>query len=319
MAIQPDAFRPIELEVLRINKLKPFDIFIHLGGEYLLYSRAAELFTEQVRRTLLDNRVPAIYVARKDEDLYQQYVEHNLPEIVADPSIPPEKKSSVVYDSGRYLMSQLFSAPRAAMINRTSKTVGAIVDMILRDHAATRQLIRITEFDYYTYTHSMNVGIFGIAFARELVPGLSRAELNELALGFFLHDIGKSRIPAEILNKKNQLDDREWALMKQHPEFGYEIITREGGYSRQAAQIVMQHHERIDGSGYPRGLRGDRINLFSRICAVADTFDAMTTQRCYQNAFSAFDALTYIRDNMLRMEFDRDFFTRFVRMFSSHW
>ena len=319
MTVPAPAFHPIELSVLRVNKLKPFDIFIHLGGDYLLYSRAADLFTEQVRRTLLDNRVLVIYVAVKDEDLYQQYIEHNLSAIVADPDIPPDKKSAVVYDSGRYLMAQLFSAPRAAMINRTRKTVGSVVDMILRDHAATRQLIRITEFDYYTYTHSMNVGIFGIAFTRELVPGISRAELNELALGFFLHDIGKSRIPEKMLNKKEELNDEEWALMRRHPEFGSAILEREGGYSRQIAQIVLQHHERIDGSGYPHGLRGNRINLFSRICAVADTFDAMTTKRCYQNAFTTFDAMEYIRDNMLQMEFDRDFFERFVRMFSAHW
>ena len=311
-------FIPIDLSVLRIDILKPFDIYLKTkknGDSYVLYSRRGTYFTPAVKENLLQNRVSTIYVPEDDRDTYQQYIEENLNHIISDAGVSSEHKSKVVYESGKYLMERLFENPRADMIARTRKTVDNIVNLILSDATTTRHLIRITQYDYYTYTHSVNVGVFSVAFARALLTGITNKTFYDLGLGFFLHDIGKSRIPREILNKRGPLDDDEWKVMKTHPELGYHILQESGFISRESAIIVLQHHERADGSGYPRGLQGERINLYGKICSLADVFDAMTTKRCYQKAFSPFEALNVIRDTMLRREFDKDFFEKFVTLF----
>jgi HD-GYP domain-containing protein (c-di-GMP phosphodiesterase class II) len=250
-----------------------------------------------------------------DRDQYQQYVEDNRPQIMRDPAIAPQKKSRIMYASSTYLMEKLFDNPRADMIARTKKTVRTIVDLILSDEKTTRQLIRLTEFDYYTYTHSINVGIFSVAFTRSLLQGVSERTYHDLGLGYFFHDIGKAKLPPEILNKPGPLNEEEWKIMRTHPECGARLLEQSGLFNADTIGIVMQHHERPDGTGYPRGLRGDSIPVSSRICTLADVFDAMTTRRCYQAEFSAFEALTIIRDKVLTRETDREFYETFVRLF----
>ncbi len=311
---------PINLHVLRIDKLKPFDLFLKVnsGGNqhYVLYSRKGTYFTNKIRENLIQNNIETIYVPEKHRDIYQQYVEDNLGDIIKDADIPPEEKSEIVYDSSKYVMERLFENPRAEMISRTQKNIHNIVDMILSDRQATHQLIRITQYDYYTYTHSINVGVFGVAFARELMQDVDESYFYKLGLGFFLHDIGKSQLPIDVLNKPGPLSEDEWNLMKTHPEKGYKILQDSGYMNKETSIIVLQHHERADGSGYPKGLSGESIHTFAKICAVADTFDAMTTNRCYQNPCSAYDSLNYIKNSMLKEYFDQEFFEKFVFLFA---
>jgi len=316
--VKEKKFIPIDLAVLRLDTLKPFDIFIKTGrdGEpYVLYSRKGQCFTDKIKQNLLLNKVATIYVLEDVRDIYQEYVEENLQYIIKDKAIPPTKKSKIVYESSTYVMEKLFENPRADMISRTQRTVNNIVSLILSDRKTTRQLVRITDHDYYTHTHSVNVGVFSVAFAKELLPGLSEEEFFELGLGFFMHDIGKSLIPIEVIHKRGPLNEEEWKIIKTHPEKGYQILEKAGFMTDVSAKIVLQHHERVNGSGYPRGLRGDEIDIYGKICSVADIFDAMTTERCYQKASSAYDALDLIKHKMFK-EFDYDFFSKFVLLFA---
>lgn len=315
----PSKFIPLDLYVLRLDCIKPFDLYVKIDRyreKYILYSHKGAYFNSRVRQQLLLNNVKTVYIPDDERDLYQQYVEDNLRYIVADTLINPAEKSRIVYDSSTYLMRRLFEEPRAEIISRTKKTVNTVVKLILTDRSATRHLIRLTEHDYYTYTHSVNVGVFSIAFARDLLQGISEQEFYELGLGFFLHDIGKAAIPLEILNKPGPLTEEEWGIMKMHPEYGYRILNDMGFIREESAAIVLQHHERMSGSGYPRGLRGDQIHTYAKICAIADTFDAMTTRRVYQEPCSAFESLDVIRQKMLLQEFEPEFFEKFVMLFA---
>jgi HD-GYP domain-containing protein (c-di-GMP phosphodiesterase class II) len=308
---------PINLNILRIDILKPFDIYIKTENgreQYVLYSKEGLYFTNKIKQNLLRNNVNTIYISDNNRDLYQEYVEDNLQFIINDKDINPVQKSRIVYESGKHLMEKLFDNPRSDMLFRTKKTVNNIVRLILSDRETTNNLIRIREFDNYTYTHSVNVGIFSVIFAREMLRGISEQVFYELGLGFFLHDIGKSRIPLEIINKKGLLDKKEWNIMKKHPEMGYQLLEESGFIQKESAIIVLQHHERIDGSGYPKGLRGGEINIFGRICSLADTFDAMTTNRSYQKVYSAFEACDIIKNKMIQKEFDRDVFSKFIQL-----
>lgn len=136
--------------------------------------------------------------------------------------------------------------------------------------------------DDYTYRHNISVGILSTLIGRWL--NLPASELSLLTLGATLHDIGKAKIPEEILHKPNRLTAKEYEMMKKHTIYGYELIKNTVGMSHRCALIALQHHEREDGRGYPFGLRGNKIDFLSKIVAVADVFHAMTSDRVYRRA-----------------------------------
>ena len=145
--------------------------------------------------------------------------------------------------------------------------------------------------DGYTHEHCLRVQTLAVALGRAV--GLAPDRLHWLMYGAFLHDVGKSRVPTEIISKPGRLSAAEWSLMRRHPTLGREIV--ESTHLAPAATIIEQHHERLDGSGYPYGLSGDAILLESQIVSIADTFDAITTDRPYHAAESWQAAKTELR------------------------
>lgn len=156
-------------------------------------------------------------------------------------------------------------------------------------------LSAIKNFDEYTFNHSVNVCVLAIAFGNAL--GLPKKRLAELGLAALFHDIGKLTIPKKILNKPGQLTNEEWDIMKQHPLFAIRLLFNMHGYSDSALKkiiVALQHHMNYDFSGYPRLILEKKLHLFSRIVAIVDTFDAMTTDRVYQKALKPDEALRRI-------------------------
>lgn len=152
-------------------------------------------------------------------------------------------------------------------------------------------LASIEEKDHYTYSHSKRVRDLSLSIAREMQ--LSDSRLENLALAALFHDIGKIDVPSSILLKPGKLTEEEFELIKTHPLKGKDMV--EHSLFSSCSEIIFQHHERLDGSGYPRGLKGDEINLEARIIAVADAFDAMITDRPYKKAKSLDEAINELK------------------------
>ncbi len=165
----------------------------------------------------------------------------------------------------------------------------AMADSIVRNENALAWLTMLKNRDEYTEMHSINVCIMSLLFGRHL--GLELEELRVLGFGALLHDIGKMRVPLELLNKTERLSDEEMAQLKLHPEYGYEILLDHGGISEEVLEIARAHHERVDGSGYPRGLKGERIRREAMIVSVVDVYDAITSDRVYHMGISPHEAL----------------------------
>ena len=321
MKTEKNIFFPIDLSVLRIDEVNPFNFYLKTGpanNEYVLYSKKGSRFTEELRLELISNGVKIIYIPDTDHMAYLEYVEWNLQNIVNDKSISAEEKSTIIYNSSKHLFTKLFQEPRIETILRTKKVINHLVDIIVSDQKTTEYLIRITEHDYATYTHSINVGILSLAFAKSILKDVSKKEFYNLGSGFFLHDIGKAVIPLDILNKKGPFGFNDWMIMKTHPQKGYKMLKKAGVISEEASTIVLQHHERTDGSGYPKGLKGNGISVLGKICSIVDSFDAMTTNRYYQPALSSFEAMNIIKGKMQDKKFDSDIFKQFVTFFSNN-
>ena len=149
-------------------------------------------------------------------------------------------------------------------------------------------LVRLSVKDDYTAGHTRGVALRAVQVAEEL--GLAPVRLRELAIGGLLHDVGKLAVPNDILQKPGALTDDEFDEIKKHPEIGSELV-RELGFSKQVARLVLDHHERLDGTGYPRGLGAPDLDIETRILAVCDVFDALLSKRVYRDAWKLVDAL----------------------------
>ncbi|MBL0385380.1 HD-GYP domain-containing protein [Tumebacillus sp. ITR2] len=174
--------------------------------------------------------------------------------------------------------------PRHFQQKQIGRQIRDMFDVILSEMKskpnATFHLSNIYSTDNFLYHHSVNVSILAMAIGMEM--GLTQKQLLDLGVGTLLHDVGKLSLPQEILNKPGKLTPEEFDVIKQHPMVGYEILRQQDDISILSAHIALQHHEKIDGTGYPRGLKGDEIHLYARITAVADVYEALTANRVYR-------------------------------------
>lgn len=167
--------------------------------------------------------------------------------------------------------------------------VEKMVDSIFRNQDALLPLARLKEHDNYTFQHSVSVCALLVSFARGL--GLERGLIKEIAIGGLLHDVGKAKVPDEILNKPAKLTEAEFAKMKSHVVQSIVILQNTPGVSQIALDVAGQHHERFDGTGYPNKLKGEEISLYGRMGAIVDVYDAITSERVYHKGMAPTAAL----------------------------
>ena len=207
-----------------------------------------------------------------------------------------------------------------------TQTVAGIAASLADVPEAALALGDLAAADAYTHRHSVQVALIGMLIARRhwqrdgwrdwlerpRYDGID-ARLTKLGVALILHDVGKLAVPADIINKPGRLSDEEFAAIKLHPEAGVDLL-RAADPSPLTVATVRDHHERLDGSGYPAGRRGDAIHEFARICAIADVFDAVSSERPYKNAAPPVVGVNIISDGVLRGLFDRDVASAFRRV-----
>lgn len=186
-----------------------------------------------------------------------------------------------------------------------------LVESVLRSSDAHLLLSQLKKKDRYAATHGINVCSFALAFGRHL--GLDRSALKDLGLGAMLIDVGNIRIPSEILRKPEPLTPEEFDIVKQHTVFGMEILLEcPQPISPEAIEVVYTHHERVDGSGYPRGLIGDRIPLFGRMVGIVDVYDAATSDRIYRSGQAPSETLNELY-NLRSGKYDKYLVEQFIQ------
>ncbi len=241
-------------------------------------------------------------------------IPENLVAAIEDQTLDSVAKAKAVYENSMDLMSRLLESPTAENIHTSKGAIKSVTDLILKDDETAHNMLLITSHDFYTYAHSVNVGIYSIMLAKELFLRSDDHNLEELGAGFFLHDLGKVNVDPAIINKPGRLTDDEMKQMRTHPYQGYKILHEANELSQECEYIVLQHHERYDGNGYPKRLKGDEIHIYGRICCLADVFDALTAERSYKKSMSKFDALKLMRDEMQSF-FSRDLLEPFILLF----
>ena len=216
-----------------------------------------------------------------------------------------KERAKRTYDQSVAATKELMGSLRmgaSANLKKIKRLVQSIVDQILTEETSLIGMTTLRDYDEYTFTHSVNVCIFSVALGRRL--GLSKVQLYDLGMAALFHDIGKSRVPTEIINKADRLTEDEWRIVANHPWFGVLALFGVRGAQElpyRAMIVAYEHHMKADLSGYPRPLRNRQMGVFSKIVAVADGFDAATTRRSYQPIpYTPAEVMRELRDNPRR-------------------
>lgn len=177
-------------------------------------------------------------------------------------------------------------------VEASNNVANELMKTITENNAVAVDISMLKVSDEYTFKHSVDVATISMIIGKQ--HGLSERELHQLSISGLLHDVGKSKIPNEVLNKPGRLTDEEFALIKQHSLFGFQILKERDEFSDSVLRGVLQHHEKINGKGYPVGSGANKIHPFAKIIAVADIYDALVTERPYKKAFSKTEAIEMI-------------------------
>jgi len=312
----------IPVKTLCPDTMTDFDLYLppEDGKVPVLYREHHLVITQEVLDRLSEHRVETLFIDSTQEAAYEQYIESHLGDILRDDKIRIEEKSNLLYSSAQNLVKQIMEEPRAGeMLPRAKNVVVSTVDFMLREKTALENLLKVTSFDYYTYTHSVNVFVFSVSLAQRIGWDDTDA-LRVLGLGALLHDVGKSQLDPGLIRWRGKLNDYQWAQMKQHPAMGERILRERGDVPEEAIDVVRHHHEKLTGTGYPDGLRDHSLSAFARIATIADIFDALTTERTYKSAIDSYPALKLMHDEMAN-ELDPDLFKAMVFMMGnpSNW
>ncbi len=309
----PD-YLPINSSSLRTDTKIGCDLYLLVNtiadSQYVLYCRGDAVFENNKREMLLEKNISRLFIQKDDQQKYYEYLESNLQDIISDERISSDEKAKIVHSAATNLVKDLFNDPRAGNIKRTKTFAYNMVDYILKEGSAARNLLKIAAHEYYTYTHSVNVAAVGTLFAKDL--GFGDDDLKHFCTGILLHDIGKTKISTDIINKNGKFTKEEFDKIKEHPELGVAILKEIGNGFTDEYTITLQHHENYDGTGYPHGLQKEEIHHCGKIARIIDVYDALTTNRPYAKAIRPFAALVEMKEKMFNC-FDRELLKEFIR------
>lgn len=227
------------------------------------------------------------------------YVYDELTGDIEQPDLLTEELRAQATHTVREAFQGVASAATDSRFSRTglnfdaiSDVAGNLVEQILSNPDISIQMVDLKSYDQYTFQHSVNVAVMGVVLGKSLK--LNFSELKDLAIGLLLHDLGNVTIPETILKKPTKLTDEEFRYILEHPRSGFELLRQAERISAPAKIVALQHHEKLNGTGYPKGLKGSDIHINSQIGAIVDAYDALTSDRNYRKRYLPHEAIEYL-------------------------
>jgi len=300
----------IKRRFVRTRELKPgmkIDQSIVDKGSRTLIARGA-IMDSYLIESLLKLKIMGVYISEgeDDDEEDESYVTQETLEKIEKLKVADRAKVTLtesvkarVSEGVNYIFQNTGSD---GFMDATNSISEELMSAIMENEAVAVDIGALKVCDEYTFKHSVDVATMAMIIGKKY--GLSQDEIHDIGVSGLLHDVGKSEIPNEILNKAGPLTDEEFAMMRQHSLFGYRILKDISELSDPIKMGVLQHHEKINGAGYPLGVHGDKIHKFARIIAVADIYDALVTERPYKKAFSQRDAVEILMSMTDELDID---------------
>ncbi|MBC8287911.1 MAG: HD domain-containing protein [Nitrospinae bacterium] len=311
-----DKYREINIEFLAKGGDEAFDIFYKTDSfgtdKFVKFASTERKHQEKVMRLLEEGIDQEFYIHEEDLFKYYKYATNSLRAVIANPDVPLKQKTQKIYEVSKGVMKEFFENNTSEKILETSEEVMEMMEECMTTaEAGFHGIAEITSKDYYTYTHSVNVGLYCMTYG--VKSKMSKGDTQQLSLGGMLHDVGKAKIDHALINKNGKLTEEEFEKMKAHATVGGTILSGMNCFGGTVVRMAAEHHEKFKGGGYPAGKIGNEIHLFARICKIMDVYDALTTRRSYKKALGAFDTLIIMKKQMAH-DFDPDLLQSFIRL-----
>lgn len=285
---------PFSLQGFYVRDLTDIDLLRRYCREVVIDVSRSRVVADPVQHATGTVRASGSAVSKTETSVQANAAKKRIPTYRTTVAMPQEAAASrVLHEELSASLAEVYAEIRTGSIRdikATEKYASQMVDSVLRNPDAMVWLSRVKSIDSYSYHHALRCSVWAIVFGRHL--GLSKKVLDKLALGAMLMDIGKAKLPAGLLAKRTVLTAEERAELRRHVQYSYEILSNMPGIDPQVLQIVAEHHERYDGSGYPRALSGRDISPLGKIAGLVDTYDAMTSERPYARALTSVEAVS---------------------------
>ena len=290
---------PISLATLDPTSAVGIDLYLRSPQteEYKLFRGAEFPMSPRDLAKLRARGIKQLYIQRENREHYQNYLRQIASSDPAGAAAEYSVRLAAVNEVVRDVLESDFARADNDRMVESAIELGSITsDLITHDEFAAADMLRVLHHDYATFTHSANVAFYAGMLAEAM--GLPAEDIQLIVAGGLLHDFGKLEIDERILCKPGRLDDEEFRVIRSHPITGFRKLARREDLTAGQLMMVYQHHERIDGGGYPTGCMGDEIHLWAKICAVVDVFEALTSHRPYRSPMPRVRALDIlVRDS----------------------
>ncbi|MCK9336813.1 MAG: HD domain-containing protein [Arcobacteraceae bacterium] len=303
-------FLPIKKDILKYGESYPYSIYRKTDDKIFdLLLTKSTVFNKSLQCFSLDQKQSDIYILDSDKSLYQGYIQKHIKTLLEDRNISLDVKSSLIKEIASETINDLFQSDLTSEnLQKVNSILNHSIQLILSDKKAMYSMLKVTSYDYYTYTHCVDVATYAIGFGSFLKLDLEELEL--LGKAAMLHDIGKKLIPHDIISKDSRLTQQEFEQVKNHSMLGAKLL-QECGENQRLINLVMQHHEKCDGSGYPLNLKEKEIDNLAKIISICDVFNALTTRRVYKERMSSFDAFKIMFEDM-KNHFSKQYLMKFL-------
>ncbi len=299
----------IPVNIFRLQDKVEEDIYTYHMGNYVLHkSRGGTWGKDDVR--LPELGIDKIFLRYANYTQFQNFLSRRTSKILTNPNVPLQEKASALQDIATPILGGVYKT------QASTESIQGAADYVkncitfLNERGGLPSIVELSSKALDEFGHSLHTSAYAVALAKISGYG-SQRELHTIGLGALFHDIGKSSIDEEILNKPGELSPGEWEIMRQHPEMGEKILDNKSIVPVLSKKIVLEHHERANGKGYPRGIKN--THLFSKIVSIADVFGSLISERPYRQACTPYEALRIMVTEM-KGEFDDQLIRHFIEL-----
>lgn len=301
-------FLPVHIDSLDPQVLD-MDLWLRHEGQAApaLYRGAGlEVRGDELQR-LKEQKIEYLYIPAHQHAIYRKALTRRLDRVYSDAGKSKQERARIIRGNCQKMIEDVLLLPgQQEPVETISEISRTFQEWVTRDEKQFGYLLDMSSHDFYTSTHMVNVGVGCGLLVRKLRPN-DEAMFALAVQGGLLHDVGKRDIPPEILNKAGKLDPEEWETLRMHPSIGHAELSAFPTMPAAVLEVARDHHERLDGKGYPNGVFADQIGFLARVCAVVDVFDAITATRPYRGPTHPRDALRMMTDG-IGTQFDREIF-----------
>ncbi len=289
---------PVGVESIEPELFPDVALYLRSGKNYVLYKSHGRNFSKNDAVRLIANSIDFLYVSPADMEIITSYLEENAERLLNNADFNGRTKGKIIYQTSINFVGDLFQNPqKVGDLNRSKRLMENLLSYLSSDSDALSSLETVMTHNYHTFVHSLQVTALSVLLHSEAYH-LAHDELVDVGIGTLLHDFGKIFTPQKILNKIGKLTEEEISIIKRHPEEGYQYLKQNTRLNETSLSIVRDHHERINGKGYPRGLKKNEISRSAQASGLCNVYCTLTIDRSGGKALPPYLAIHLMRQEM---------------------